>query len=121
LILADTSIWVDHLRAGDPNLVRLLERAAILCHPFVIGELALGGLGRDSPVMDLLNSIPHAPVTSHAETLQFAYANRLAGSGIGWVDAHLLASTRLGAAAIWTRDKRLGTAAARMGISANLP
>jgi predicted nucleic acid-binding protein len=121
LILVDTSVWIDHLRAGDAGLAGLLDTAQVLTHPFVIGELALGNLSRRDDILDALGNLPRATVASDSEVLGFISRYKLAGLGIGYVDAHLLAATRLtGGAALWTRDRRLAEVAARLGIAADL-
>jgi hypothetical protein len=108
VILVDTSIWADHLRAGDAGLAGLLNAGSVLGHPFVVGELALGHLRRRQAVLGLLSSLPQAVIASDAEVLHFVDANALHGRGVGYIDAHLLAATRLTAGArLWTRDKRL--------------
>ncbi len=112
MILVDTSIWVDHLRRGLPDLTELLEGGEVLCHPFVIGEIALGQLQRRTEILGLLAALPSAPEASHDEVLDFVGSHRLAARGIGWVDAHLLASASLATARLWSADRRL-TAAAR--------
>ncbi len=108
MILVDTSVWIDHLRSGDDRLVELLDSSQVLAHPFVIGELACGNLHKRDEVLRLLNDLPQAPVASQEEVLHFIERNKLMGKGIGYIDAHLLASTALAdTALIWTRDKRL--------------
>jgi predicted nucleic acid-binding protein len=119
VILVDTSIWIDHLRNGNARLTELLERTAVVGHPWVIGELALGRLRWKAKVLTLLNNLPQATVATPAEVLLLIHSAELAGSGIGYVDAQLLAATRLtGGAALWTADRGLATAADRLGISA---
>lgn len=117
MILVDTSIWVDHLRRGLPDLAELLDAGEVLCHPFVIGEIALGHLRRRDEILGLLAALPSAPVAAHDEVLGFVDAQRLAGSGIGWVDAHLLASAALAAVSVWTADRRLASAARSLGLA----
>jgi predicted nucleic acid-binding protein len=108
VILVDTSVWVDHLRAGDRTLVRLLENSQVLVHPFVIGELALGNVRQRANLLAELQNLPQAPVASDQEVLRFIELHELFGLGIGYVDAHLLAAVRLSAgSSLWTRDKRL--------------
>ncbi|MGC8477629.1 MAG: type II toxin-antitoxin system VapC family toxin, partial [Acetobacteraceae bacterium] len=108
MILVDTAIWVDHLRSGVPELVRALLRTEVLTHPFVIGELALGTLRQRSEILELLAALPRAVVATEAEMLGFIDRAGLAGRGIGYLDAHLLAATRLTPdARLWTRDRRL--------------
>lgn len=119
MILVDTSVWVDHLRAGDKTLVTLLDAGSVLAHAFVIGELALGELRQRELVLAAVRDLPQADVASDEEVLHFIGRHRLFGSGIGYVDAHLLAAVRLTAgAALWTRDKRLLDVAERLGLAA---
>ena len=122
MILADTSVWVDHLRLSDKALTRLLDAGGILMHPFEIGELALGNLGPGDPVLDALQLLPQAPTATEHEVLYFIQRQRLYGLGIGYVDAHLLAAVRLTTgASLWTRDRRLLGAATRLGLAAKNP
>jgi predicted nucleic acid-binding protein len=122
VILVDTSVWVDHLRARDETLFQLLDAEQVLIHPFVIGEVALGHLRRRRLVLDTLRIIPQAPIASHGEVLHFIDEHGLFGFGIGYVDVHLLASAQLTAGVkLWTRDKRLLDAANRLALAANLP
>jgi predicted nucleic acid-binding protein len=115
LIIVDTSVWVDHLRSGDPGLASLLERAQVLMHPFVIGEIALGGLKRRAEVLGLLKLLPNAQQATEAEVMGLIEKERLWETGIGYVDAHLLAAARLTRAPLWTKDRRLTSAAGRLG------
>lgn len=118
MILADTSVWIDHLRAGDEGLVGLLNNAQVLTHPFVVGELACGNLRNRSEVLSLLQHLPQAPVATDAEVLFFIEQHRLMGRGIGYIDAHLLAATSLaGPARLWTRDKRLADVAVTLKLA----
>ena len=119
MILVDTSVWVDHLRARDRMLADLLDAGRVLTHPFVIGELALGNLRQRDLIVDALRDLPPASVATDREVLQFIDRNALFGLGIGYVDAHLLAATRLTAnTVLWTRDKRLFLAADRLSLAA---
>ena len=118
MILVDTSVWVDHLRVADRRLAGLLLEEAVLCHPFVVGELACGALGRRSEVLGLLRNLPQAPVVGQDEVLAFVDAHTLMGSGLGWVDVQLLASAALAGERFWTRDRRLAEAARRLGVAA---
>jgi predicted nucleic acid-binding protein len=118
LILVDTSVWVDHLRASDKTLAALLETGQVLAHPFVIGELALGRLRQRDIVLAALQDLPQASVATDLEVLQHIARHALDGLGIGYVDAHLLAAAALTTdARIWTRDKRLKAAALRLGVA----
>jgi predicted nucleic acid-binding protein len=117
VILVDSSVWIEHLRRGEPALERALDSALVLCHPFVIGELACGSLRQRAKVLGALRVMPSAPAATQDEALAFVDRHRLAGRGIGWVDVHLLASTMLaGGARLWTRDKRLAAVATDLGI-----
>ena len=107
MILVDTSIWVDHLRKGNRHLGKLLLDAEVVCHPFVIGELACGNFKNRSEILALLQALPEAPTIDLDEYPYFIDKNSLDGSGIGFMDIHLLASARLLNIPIWTADKRL--------------
>ena len=121
MILVDTSVWVDHLRAGNDRLTALLTRGEVLGHPFVTGELALGDLRRRDAVLSDLRDLPQAVVASDEEVLYFIDHQMLFGRGIGYVDAHLLAATRLTAPAkLWTRDQRLQAVAVALSLAATL-
>jgi predicted nucleic acid-binding protein len=117
MILIDTSVWIDHLRAGDKTVVTLLESGRVLAHSFVIGELALGHLRQRKAIISALQDLPQANAAMDTEVLLLIERHTLMGVGIGYVDAHLLASTRLTAgAALWTRDGRLSGVAERLGL-----
>jgi len=119
MILVDTSVWVDHLRRGDAALSRLLDTGSVLTHPFVIGELALGRLRQRGVVLGSLRALPRAETASDPEVLEFVERHALYATGIGYVDAHLLAATRLTpGASLWTRDGRLAAAAERLSLAA---
>lgn len=122
MILVDTSIWIDHLRADDSALTRLLETGRVLAHPFVIGELALGHLHQRQPILDALHDLPQATVATDVEVLAFIDRQQLIGLGIGYVeDVHLLASVQLTPGAqLWTRDKRLHAVATERQWAAEL-
>jgi predicted nucleic acid-binding protein len=121
MILVDTTIWVDHLRRGDQGLVSLLEDGQVVSHPFIISELALGDPRHRDRLLAHLSEPPRAIVAGNAEVLHFIQQDRLFGIGIGYVDAHLLAATRLTQdASVWTRDKRLSAAAERLSLASRL-
>jgi predicted nucleic acid-binding protein len=120
MILADTSVWVDHLRGHNQTFTQLLESEQILIHPFVIGELALGDLQPRDLILNYFYNLPQSKLASYQEVLHFIDRHRLFGSGIGYVDAHLLAATQLTAgAAFWTVDKRLHRLADRLRLAAS--
>ena len=117
MILVDTSVWIDHLRAGNEVLEGLLNNARVLGHPFVTGELALGNLRQRALVLGALRELPQAMVASDEEVFHFIQREALFGRGIGYVDAHLLAAVRLTAdASLWTRDRRLHAVADRLEL-----
>jgi hypothetical protein len=124
VILVDTSVWIDHLRAEDPLFSRLLIAEEILSHPGVVGELALGNLGtarQRGKVLQMVEQLPEAVVADHDEVLMLVEQHQLFGTGIGYVDAQLLASTRLTpGTSLWARDRRLRAAAVKLGIAAAL-
>lgn len=115
MMLVDTSVWIDHLQKRSTTLMTLLERGEVLAHPFVIGELACGSMKHRREVLSALADLPTATVASDEEALLFIEEQALAGKGIGYIDAHLLASVRLTAGAVlWTRDKRLAALASAL-------
>jgi predicted nucleic acid-binding protein len=117
MTLVDTSVWIDHFWRRSDMLAALLGRAEVMCHPFIVGEVACGRLRRRAEILELLGRLPQVPVTEHEEVLTFVETHRLMGSGIGWIDAHLFASARLAGLPIWTAARRLETAAARLGLA----
>ena len=121
MILVDTSVWIDHLRRGDAELMKLLNAGQVLTHRFVIGELALGSLQNRNIVLSTLQNLPQVTVASDEEVLHFIESRALFGTGIGYIDAHLLAAVRLSPGTlIWTRDKRLLAESVRLGLCMNL-
>jgi predicted nucleic acid-binding protein len=118
VILADTSVWIDHLRAGVPALAEALEQGRVLVHPFVLGELACGNLRNRSEVLELLGNLPSVPTATDAEAMEFIERRALMGRGVGYIDVHLLASAALaGTARLWTRDRRLATVAFELNLA----
>lgn len=118
MILVDSSIWIDHLRQPDFRLAALLNNARVLTHAFVIGELALGNFINRNMALSLLRGLPRAPLADNDEVMELIDRQSLFGAGIGYVDAHLLASALLATpASLWTRDKRLQEVAERLEIS----
>lgn len=118
MILVDSSVWVDHLRAGELALVELLNTGQVLVHPFVVGELACGNLNNREAVLSLLQDMPAVPIATDEEVLFFIERHGLMGRGIGYVDAHLLSAVSLASAArLWTRDKRLCAIAKSLSLA----
>jgi predicted nucleic acid-binding protein len=116
MILVDTSVWIEHLRAGNDRLRTLLFDEQVLCHPFVVGELACGTLQKREEILTMLKALPEAHLLEHEGVMSFLEARRTYGRGIGWVDAHLLASTLLTGCTLWTFDKPLRRAAAALNV-----
>jgi predicted nucleic acid-binding protein len=115
-VLVDTSVWIDHLRRTSSRLAELLNTGAAATHPFVVGELACGNIQNREQILGLLQALPTVPQVEYDEALRFLKAEKLHGRGLGWVDVNLLASSRLEGIALWTLDKRLASAAERLGI-----
>jgi predicted nucleic acid-binding protein len=117
MVLVDTSIWVTHLRQGSRQLEKFLMDAEVMCHPFIIGELACGNLKNRNEIIPLLQSLPMAPTIEFDEFLFFIDRNHLMGKGVGFVDVHLLASAQLTGVPLWTADKRLKSAADQLALT----
>ncbi len=117
MVLADTSVWVSHFRASEPHLKTILDEEKTLCHPFVIGELACGNLKPRQEILSLLQVLPSASIVSQSELLYFIERKRLAGTGIGFIDAHLLASCQLAGVPLWTLDRRLRQTAEKLNLA----
>ena len=116
MILADTSVWVDHLSRGVDRLSALLEEEQVLIHPWVIGELACGTIRNRREILDLLTTLPVATVASDDEALAMIEKRKRMGRGLGWVDVHLLASAVLSGCRIWSRDRQLAAAAGELKL-----
>ena len=121
MILVDTSVWVDHLRTTVPQLQALLSSREVVSHPFVIGELALGNLNDRTAVLYNMARLPGVVVARDLEVLAMVETFGLAGRGIGYVDAHLLAAARLTGCRLWTDDKRLNAAGLDLGVAYTAP
>lgn len=118
MILVDSSIWIKHLRNTDTTLVRLLGDNQVLVHPFIIGEIACGNFSNRSEVLSELRDLPFLPVTSDDEVLYFIEQNKMMRRGIGYIDAHLLASVALAPPArLWTQDRQLKAISDTMNLA----
>ena len=118
MILVDTSVWIDHLRSGEEELITLLNSAQVLIHPFIIGELACGNLHNRREILAILADLPRVAVATDTEVLFFIEQHALMGRGIGYIDIHLLAAVSLdNPARLWTRDKRLTSVAIDLGLA----
>lgn len=117
MVLVDTSVWVSHLREGNKALERLLNDGYVLCHPFIVGELACGNLRNRSEILSLLKILPMSLMAEHEEILEFIENNRLMGKGLGYIDVHLIASAVLTGVSLWTFDKKLDEISKELGMS----
>jgi hypothetical protein len=116
MVLVDTSVWVSHLREGNAGLAALLNHGEVLCHPFIVGELACGNLKDRAVIISYLEFLPMGVTAQHEEVLAFIEDNHLMGKGLGYVDVHLLVSAILTGASLWTFDKRLAQVAASLNF-----
>lgn len=116
MIVIDTSVWIDHFRQGDPRVALYASHLEIAQHPFVTGELAMGNLSTWRRTVDALSQLPQAEVLAPNDLLDFMETNRLMGTGIGFVDGHLLGSCAQGGHELWTRDRRLTEQAERLRL-----
>lgn len=117
MILADTSVWIDHLRHTEGALVILLEQNAVLMHPMILGELACGNLRNRASLIGLWQNLPRITTATDEEAMQFLDIHELMGKGIGFIDVHLLCAVALeNGAQLWTRDKRLAEIATGLAL-----
>jgi predicted nucleic acid-binding protein len=119
-VLVDTSVWVRFLANRAPyaaRLDRLLSRDEVNGHDFVYGELLIGDKGGRRQLLGNYERMDQAPFVPHREVVAFVRHRKLNGRGIGWVDAHLLASALVGRLKLWTADLPLATIATEMGIA----
>ena len=118
MVLVDTSVWVDYIRSGKPQLAELLQHNQVLMHEMVLGEIACGSLRQRTDRLTTLGNLPHLDTAAYAEVLVFIEKNQLFGCGIGYVDNHLLASVLVRPGTqLWSSDKRLADAAHRLGVA----
>ena len=117
MVLVDTSVWVSHFRDGNSRLEALLQDGDVVCHPFVIGELACGHIKNRGEILPLLQALPMAALVEHDEVLKFIESNRLMGIGLGFVDVHLLTAALLTEVPLWMLDKRLKQVSSKLKIS----
>jgi len=119
-ILVDTSVWIKHLRESEKNLVRLLEQGLVACHPFIIGELACGGIKNRHEIISLLNDLPSTDILDHYDIMEFIEYRKIMNKGIGYVDVHLLGSALVTETPLWTFDKALKKIANQLSISCDI-
>ena len=116
MILVDTSVWIYHFRHGHSSLQTLLQDGRVVSHPFIIGELACGNIQNRTEILSLMQSLPMLDVIEHEELLQYIEHHALMGTGLGFVDVHLMASAVLADIPLWTQDKNLKQACSRLSI-----
>lgn len=114
MVLVDTSVWVSHLREGNTRFEKLLNDGDVVCHPFIIGELACGNLKNRAEILSLLQALPMSILAEHDEVMRFIENNQVMGKGLGYIDVHLLASALLTEVPIWTIDKKLDAVSKKM-------
>lgn len=117
MVLADTSVWIEHFRRKEPGLADRLSEGLVLMHPFVCGELACGSMKDRALILSHLHTLPVATVATNEEVMQFVEDQRLWSKGLGWIDLHLLASALLSNCWFWTFDDRLGHVAGELGLT----
>lgn len=118
IVLADSSVWLDHWRRGNPRFAELLRQRRVVLHPFVLGEISLGAITERAAVLMQLSKLRAPRVARHDEVLALIERTPLWRRGIGWVDAHLLASALIDRISLWTLDRPLARVAAELGVAA---
>jgi predicted nucleic acid-binding protein len=118
MIVVDSSIWIDHFHVGVPHLGELLLREHALMHPHVLGEISLGSIRKRDEVMARFLILPVPNVAREGHLLTLIKQENLWSTGIGYSDAHILASALLTPGGqLWTRDKRLQIQAERLDVA----
>jgi len=117
MVLVDTSVWVSHLREGGVGLEKLLNNGEVVCHPFIVGELACGNLKNRHEILTYLQSLPMTILAEDEEVLKFIENNQLIGKGLGYIDIHLIASAVLTDVPLWTFDKTLDKITKKISIN----
>ena len=116
MTLVDTFVWIEHFRKGDQTLQDLLSDSKAVVHPFIVGELACGNLKNRAEILHLLSELPQSIVAEQSEVLKLLESKKLFGTGLGWIDVHLLASALLSNVTMISYDKAVLEAASRLGI-----
>lgn len=117
MVLVDTSVWVDHLRIKNARLDNLLNESEVLCHPFIVGELACGNITNRVEILSLLRALPMSAIAEHNEVMSFIDNYHLMAKGLGYIDMHLLASAMLTSVPLWTLDKKLNKVSSELGLN----
>jgi predicted nucleic acid-binding protein len=116
MVLVDTSVWVEHLRSGNIGLKNLLNEGHVVCHLFIVGELACGNLSNRSEILSLLQALPLVDHAEHEEVMHFIENYSLMGKGLGYIDMHLIVSALLTKVSIWTLDKKLKEVSSKLRL-----
>ena len=114
MVLVDTSVWVAHLREGNIGLETLLNEGHVVCHFFIMGELACGNIENRNEILSLLRALPMAIHAEHDEVMELIETHSLMGKGLSYIDMHLLASAILTEVPLWTLDRELDETARRI-------
>jgi hypothetical protein len=117
MVLVDTSVWVSHFRDGNVGLEKLLNDGEVVCHPFIVGELACGNLKNRDQILIYLQSLPMTTLAEDGEVLKFIENHQLMGKGLGYIDVHLVAAAVLTDVPLWTFDKILDKITKKIGIN----
>jgi predicted nucleic acid-binding protein len=117
MVLVDTSVWISHLRDGNAELARLLNEAQVMCHPFIIGEIACGNIKNRTEILSLLKNLPQAAQVKPEEVLFFIEKYELMGKGLGYIDMHLSASAHITGIPVWTSDLRFDRINKKLNLS----
>jgi predicted nucleic acid-binding protein len=115
-VLVDTSVWIDHLHRTDPGLVALLEKSLVVMHPAILGELGCGSIPNRAEFLAHWLTLPRLAGVSFEEAMALLEKRKLWGRGLGWTDIQLLASALISRSMLWTRDRLLLDAAAKLLI-----
>jgi hypothetical protein len=83
------------LRYGNQEMAGLLDRGQVAMHPFIIGELAVENLKPRDQILRALADLPYAEIATDDEVLRLIELHMLFGTGIGYIDAHLLTTAVL--------------------------
>jgi predicted nucleic acid-binding protein len=122
VILADTSVWIEHFRSGNKELERALSQSQVVIHPWIVAELALGSLHDRSKTLSMLDLLPQVRVASIAEVRHLIEARHLYNLGIGVTDTHLIASALMSSQTLlWTRDGQLRKVAEALQLHVDFP
>jgi len=117
MVLVDTSIWIDHFRNSNDQLVELLNDGEVFCHPFIIGELACGNIKNRKKIIAALQALPQSSIIEHNEIMIFIEKNKIIGKGLGYIDVAILASSLVTGIPLWTLDRKLNDMATKFKIN----